>query len=118
MNRYQVDHWAGDHGRGAVLADSSGRRVLGISGDWSVTNDEGRTTIFLSPDIGGILKGAVTGGIVSGLLGGDTNVWAGWRNTGIGVQTVKRATRPVRGVPLLWIPIASVSRTERQPGEI
>jgi hypothetical protein len=26
MNRYSVDHWAGDHGRGAVLAD--GRLVL------------------------------------------------------------------------------------------
>ncbi len=116
MRRLSVDHQAGRSGRDAVLCDESGRRVLGLVGDWAVTDDEGRTVLFLAPDYRGIVTGALVGGMIDGLLGGDVGSSPRSRNAGPGVETVKRPRQPLRGIPPRWTPVATVSRQPGLPG--
>ena len=120
MQRYTADHRAGRSGRDAALVDEAGRRVLGLSGAWAVTDGEGRTTLFVSPDFGGIVKGSIVSGLLDGVVGGvigvDDTGSHDSRNPGEGVQTIKRAKRPVRGVPFQWTPVATVRRERSEAG--
>lgn len=120
MLRLSVDHRAGRHGRDAVLADDRGTVFLRLVADWAITNDEGRTTLFIAPDLGSIaVASAVSGlidGIVGGIFGGSTAGPTYSRNQGPGRQTVKRARVPIRGVPARWSPVATVVRESAQPG--
>ncbi len=113
MRRLTIEHQAGRHGRDAALRDEAGRRILGMSGDWGVTDDDGRTVLFFAPDYRGIVASAIVGGITGGILGDAPPPALASRNAGPGVETVKRARRPVRGIPTRWTPVATVSR---QPG--
>lgn len=116
MRRYTVDHQAGKAGRDAALIDEHGRVALRLKGSWAVTDDEGRTELFLSPDYGAIVKDAVVGGVISGILGVDNTTTHYSPNRGEGAQTVKRAKVPMRGIPVRWTPMATVSRERSNPG--
>lgn len=117
MNRYTADHQAGKSGRDAVLVDDRGRRVLGLRGDWGVTNDDGRTTVFLAPGYAGMVRSAVVSGIIGAILDVPADTPARWANAGEGRQVVKRGNPPVRGVPARWTPVATVIRERHGPGE-
>ena len=121
MQRLNVDHRAGRHGRDAVLADDQGNVFLRLAADWAVTNDEGRTTLFIAPDLGSIAVASAVSGlideIVGGIFGGSTAGPTYSRNQGPGRQTVKRARVPIRGVPVRWTPVATVAREPGRPGE-
>lgn len=116
MQRYRVDHQAGKGGRDAALVDEQGRVALRLHGTWAVTDDQGRTELFLSPDYGGIVKDAVVGGVISGILGVDNTTTHYSPNRGEGAQTVKRAKTPMRGIPVRWTPMATVSRERADYG--
>lgn len=116
MRRYTVDHQAGRAGRDAALVDEAGATALHLSGTWAVTDDEGRTRLFLSPDYGAIAKSSIVSGLISGALGLDSNVDAYSPNAGEGVHTVKRAKTPMRGIPLRWTPMATVRRERSLQG--
>ena len=115
--RLFVDHTAGKHGRGAVLADETGRRALGLNGAWAVTDDGGRTLLFLAPDFAAVAKASVVDGLISGALGVDSSSPARLRNAGPGHQTVKRPKVPVRGLTGRWTPVATVDRERTESGE-
>ena len=117
MKRYTVDHRAGRSGRDAVLVDDQGRPGLRLSGAWAVTNDDGRTELFVAPDLAGIAKAAAISGMVSGALGLDDTSMHYSPNRGDGLQTVRRAQVPMRGVPFRWTPMATVTRDRSRPGE-
>jgi hypothetical protein len=117
VKRYSVDHRAGRSGRDAVLVDEQGRVGLRLSGAWAVTNDDGRTELFVSPDLAGIARAAAVSGMVSGLLGLEGTAQHYSPNRGDGLQTVKRAKVPMRGVPVRWTPMATVTRDRSTPGQ-
>jgi len=87
-----------------------------LTGAWAVADDEGRTELFLSPDLLAVAKGSAISGLVSGLIGGDGTPDFYSPNRGEGVQTVKRAKTPMRGIPVRWTPVATVSRQRSESG--
>jgi hypothetical protein len=117
VKRYSVDHRAGTSGRDAVLVDEQGRPRLRLSGAWAVTNDDGRTELFVSPDLAGVARAAAVSGMVSGLLGLEGTAQHDSPNRGDGLQTVRRAQVPMRGVPFRWTPMATVTRDRSTQGE-
>lgn len=119
MQRYTVDHQLGKLGRDAVLLDESGRRIVGLDGTRAITDDQGRSVLFLSQDYQGLIKGSIVsglmGGVLDGILGESTQTYS--RNAGPGVQTVSRAKVPMRGYPVRHSPVATVSRERTNTGE-
>jgi hypothetical protein len=115
MRHYTVDHRAGKGGRDATLLDEQGRVALRLNGAWAVTDDAGRTKLFLAPDFGAIAKASIVGGLISGVLGVDDTIQHSSPNHGEGAQTVKRAKAPMRGLPVRWTPMATVSRERSDP---
>ncbi len=110
MRRLMVDHEAGKSGRGATLTDPTGLRVLGLISSWGVTNEAGRTVLFLAPDFGGIVRAGLVGGILDGVLGMPADSSPRARGPGEGRQVVKRANPPAPGMPPRWTPVATVTR--------
>lgn len=120
MQRYTVDHQAGKLGRDAVLLDENGRRVVGLAGPRAITDDQGRSVLFLSQDYKGLIRGSIVSGVVGGVLDGilgsaDSMHYS--PNAGPGVQTVSRAKVPMRGIPVRHSPVATVSRERTNHGE-
>ena len=118
MRRLTADHLAGGHSHATALVDESGARVLGLAGSWAVTDDDGRWTLYLTPDYGSIAKGAVVTGLMEGLIGGPDGPPIYQRNTGPGTQSIRRATHPVRGASLRSTVAASVQREPSNPGQL
>jgi hypothetical protein len=115
--RLTIDHLAGGRSRETAAVDASGRTVLRVKGDWAILDDAGRWTLYNAPETMAKAKAGAIDGLINGLLGIDSNLpnipASVARNAGPGVQTVRRADRPLRGFPLRSSPFATVIR---EPG--
>ena len=118
MRRLTADHLAGGRHHETALVDEAGQRVLGLAGSWAVTDEEGRWTLYIAPDYGSIVKGAVVTGLMEGIIGGPDGPPVYQRNTGPGTQTVRRATHPLRGASLRSSVAVSVVREPFNAGQI
>jgi hypothetical protein len=117
VRRLTADHLAGGRRHETAFRDESGRSVLGLAGTWAVTDDQGRWTLYLAPDYGSIIKGAITTGIMDSIIGGPDGPPVYQRNSGPGVQTIHRAKVPLRGASMRSTMVVSVSRELANTGQ-
>ena len=113
MRRLSINHHAADRFKPNPLVDETGTAVLQIVGDWGQVDADGRTELFLSPDLAEVAKGSAVSGLLAGLIGGTNDPIAMLRNQGEGIQTLRRAKVPMRGVPFRHTDVARVVRTAR-----
>jgi len=118
--RLTIDHLAGGRRRETAAVDERGRTVVRVKGDWAILDEVGRWTLYNAPEALSAARAGAIDGLISGLLGVDSNlpgIPAGVaRNAGPGRQAVRRADVPVRGFPFRSSPFATVTR-EMAPGD-
>jgi len=116
--RLTIDHLAGGHARETAARDDAGRVVLRVKGDWAILDDQGRWTLYNTPELLSTAKRSLIDGLIGGLIGGPTNTPSVLgRNPGPGRQTVRRALLPAKGPSPRPEALASVDRAPTEPGE-
>ncbi|MBI3751521.1 MAG: hypothetical protein HY263_07685 [Chloroflexi bacterium] len=117
--RFRIDHRAGGRARETEAVDDAGRTVLHVKADWAITDDHGRSVLFVAPELARQARASLFDGLINGLLGVDMNNIPAdvLRNVGPGRQTVRRAVVPMRGIPVRWTRVAAVTREAHGPAD-
>ena len=116
--RLTVDHTAGGRHRETAAVDGNGRVVLRIKGDWAILDQQGRWTLYNTPEMLATAKAKLIDGLLGGLLGTSANAsTAIGRNAGPGHETVRRALLPAKGPSPRPQEMAAVDREPANPHE-